>query len=58
MVFQDAKQLPTKTFLEKTTEANNQLSIQFPVSSGQQHRKSGKKFILNDIFVSKQSTVK
>jgi len=39
---QDAKQLPTKTFQEKTAETSNQLRLQFPVSSGQHHRRSGK----------------
>jgi hypothetical protein len=34
-------QLPVKTLQEKTAEQSKQLRIQFPVSSGQQHRKSG-----------------
>ncbi|XP_058790256.1 protein Son isoform X2 [Phymastichus coffea] len=45
MNIRDAKQLPTKTFLEKTTETTTQLRLQFPVSSGQQHRKSEKEWI-------------
>lgn len=43
-LFQDSKQLPTKTLLEKTTAAANQLRIQYPVSSGTQHRKNGMLF--------------
>ncbi|XP_016839364.1 protein SON [Nasonia vitripennis] len=45
MNIRDAKQLPTKTLLEKTAEATNQLRLQFPVSSGQQHRKNENEWI-------------
>lgn len=41
MNIRDSKQLPTKTFQERTTESSTQLRLQFPVSSGQQHRKTG-----------------
>ncbi|KAK0168562.1 hypothetical protein PV327_002348 [Microctonus hyperodae] len=40
MNIRDSKQLPTKTFQERTTESSTQLRLQFPVSSGQQHRKT------------------
>ncbi|XP_011142017.1 protein SON isoform X1 [Harpegnathos saltator] len=40
MNIKDAKQLPTKTFQEKAAETSNQLRLQFPVSSGQHHRKT------------------
>ncbi|XP_076391422.1 uncharacterized protein LOC100879799 isoform X2 [Megachile rotundata] len=45
MNIRDAKQLPTKTFQEKTVESSNQLRLQFPVSSGQHHRKSENEWI-------------
>lgn len=45
MNIKDAKQLPTKTFQEKTVESSNQLRLQFPVSSGQHHRKSENEWI-------------
>ncbi|XP_068973983.1 protein Son-like isoform X2 [Bombus flavifrons] len=45
MNIKDAKQLPTKTFQEKTIESSNQLRLQFPVSSGQHHRKSENEWI-------------
>ncbi|XP_066586410.1 protein Son-like isoform X4 [Prorops nasuta] len=45
MNIRDAKQLPTKTFQEKTAESSNQLRLQFPVSSGQHHRKSENEWI-------------
>ncbi|CAK9799604.1 Protein Son [Anthophora plagiata] len=45
MNIRDAKQLPTKTFQEKTVESSNQLRLQFPVSSGQHHRKSESEWI-------------
>lgn len=45
MNIRDAKQLPTKTFLEKTTETSNQLRLQFPVSSGQHHRRSENEWV-------------
>lgn len=37
--------LPVKTHLEKTTENAQQLRLQFPVSSGQLHRKSENEWI-------------
>lgn len=40
-VFQNCAALPVKTHQEKTTENAQQLRLQFPVSSGQLHRKSG-----------------
>lgn len=51
LFLQDAKQLPTRTFQEKTAESSNQLRLQFPVSSGQLHRKTGQfhKFYSNEI---------
>ncbi|XP_076635928.1 uncharacterized protein LOC143348999 isoform X2 [Colletes latitarsis] len=45
MNIRDAKQLPTKTFQEKTVESSNQLRLQFPVSSGQHHRKSENEWV-------------
>ncbi|XP_076750858.1 uncharacterized protein LOC143423414 isoform X1 [Xylocopa sonorina] len=45
MNIRDAKQLPTKTFQEKTVESSNQLRLQFPVSSGQHHRKSESEWV-------------
>nr|XP_012234842.1 PREDICTED: protein SON isoform X1 [Linepithema humile] len=45
MNIRDAKQLPTKTFQEKTTETSNQLRLQFPVSSGQHHRRSENEWV-------------
>ncbi|XP_015178401.1 PREDICTED: serine/threonine-protein kinase PRP4 homolog isoform X2 [Polistes dominula] len=45
MNIRNAKQLPTKTFQEKTAESSNQLRLQFPVSSGQQHRKTESEWI-------------
>ncbi|KAG7201963.1 hypothetical protein KM043_004666 [Ampulex compressa] len=45
MNIRDAKQLPTKTFQEKTAESSNQLRLQFPVSSGQHHRKTENEWI-------------
>ncbi|XP_066587221.1 protein Son-like isoform X2 [Prorops nasuta] len=45
MNIRDAKQLPTKTFQEKTAESSNQLRLQFPVSSGQHHRKNENEWI-------------
>ncbi|XP_020292225.1 protein SON [Pseudomyrmex gracilis] len=45
MNIRDAKQLPTKTFQEKTAETSNQLRLQFPVSSGQHHRRSENEWI-------------
>ncbi|XP_011876841.1 PREDICTED: protein SON isoform X2 [Vollenhovia emeryi] len=45
MNIKDAKQLPTKTFQEKTAETSNQLRLQFPVSSGQHHRKSENEWV-------------
>lgn len=38
-------QLPVKTLQEKTAEQSKQLRIQFPVSSGQQHRKSENEWV-------------
>uniref|UniRef100_A0A0C9QYF4 Son protein n=1 Tax=Fopius arisanus TaxID=64838 RepID=A0A0C9QYF4_9HYME len=40
MNIRDSKQIPTKTFQERTAESSNQLRLQFPVSSGQHHRKT------------------
>ncbi|XP_031846897.1 uncharacterized protein LOC116433201 isoform X2 [Nomia melanderi] len=45
MNIRDAKQLPTKTFQEKTVESSNQLRLQFPVSSGQHHRKTESEWV-------------
>ncbi|XP_029168574.1 protein SON isoform X2 [Nylanderia fulva] len=45
MNIRDAKQLPTKTFQEKTAETSNQLRLQFPVSSGQHHRRSENEWV-------------
>ncbi|KYM76426.1 Protein SON [Atta colombica] len=45
MNIKDAKQLPTKTFQEKTAETSNQLRLQFPVSSGQHHRRSENEWV-------------
>ncbi|KAG8040583.1 hypothetical protein G9C98_002579 [Cotesia typhae] len=45
MNIRDSKQLPTKTFQERTTESSTQLRLQFPVSSGQQHRKTENEWI-------------
>ncbi|XP_014223647.1 protein SON isoform X1 [Trichogramma pretiosum] len=45
MNIRDSKQLPTKTMLEKSTEAQTQLRLQYPVSSGQQHRKNEKEWV-------------
>ncbi|XP_043669525.1 protein Son isoform X3 [Vespula pensylvanica] len=45
MNIRNAKQLPTKTFQEKTAESSNQLRLQFPVSSGQHHRKTESEWI-------------
>ncbi|XP_051154730.1 protein Son isoform X2 [Leptopilina boulardi] len=45
MNIRDAKQLPTKTFQEKTAESSNQLRLQFPVSSGQLHRKTESEWV-------------
>ncbi|XP_015599646.1 protein SON isoform X2 [Cephus cinctus] len=45
MNIKDAKQLPTKTFQEKTAESSNQLRLQFPVSSGQHHRKTESEWV-------------
>ncbi|XP_076279588.1 uncharacterized protein LOC143208748 isoform X2 [Lasioglossum baleicum] len=45
MNIRDAKQLPTKTFQEKTVESSNQLRLQFPVSSGQHHRKTENEWV-------------
>ncbi|KAJ8678684.1 hypothetical protein QAD02_014471 [Eretmocerus hayati] len=45
MNIRDSKQLPTKTLLEKTAEASGQLRLQYPVSSGQQHRKNEKDWV-------------
>ncbi|XP_048512523.1 protein Son isoform X2 [Athalia rosae] len=45
MNIRDAKQLPTKTFQEKTAESSNQLRLQFPVSSGQHHRKTENEWV-------------
>ncbi|XP_014480766.1 PREDICTED: protein SON-like isoform X2 [Dinoponera quadriceps] len=45
MNIKDAKQLPTKTFQEKAAETSNQLRLQFPVSSGQQHRKTESEWV-------------
>ncbi|PSN55329.1 hypothetical protein C0J52_01778 [Blattella germanica] len=38
-------QLPLKTLQEKTAEQSKQLRIQFPVSSGQQHRKTENEWV-------------
>lgn len=40
-MFQNSVALPVKTMQEKTAEQSRQLRLQFPVSSGQQHRKTG-----------------
>ncbi|XP_032678715.1 protein SON isoform X2 [Odontomachus brunneus] len=45
MNIKDAKQLPTKTFQEKAAETSNQLRLQFPVSSGQHHRKTESEWV-------------
>ncbi|XP_034949205.1 protein SON-like isoform X2 [Chelonus insularis] len=45
MNIRDSKQLPTKTFQERTAESSNQLRLQFPVSSGQQHRRTENEWI-------------
>lgn len=45
MNIRNAKQLPTKTFQEKTAESSNQLRLQFPVSSGQHHRKTESEWV-------------
>ncbi|XP_077256375.1 uncharacterized protein LOC143894144 [Temnothorax americanus] len=45
MNIKDAKQLPTRTFQEKTAETSNQLRLQFPVSSGQHHRRTENEWV-------------
>ncbi|XP_046752138.1 protein Son-like isoform X2 [Diprion similis] len=45
MNIRDAKQLPTKTFQEKAAESSIQLRLQFPVSSGQLHRKTENEWV-------------
>ncbi|XP_015109040.1 protein SON isoform X2 [Diachasma alloeum] len=45
MNIRDSKQIPTKTFQERTAESSNQLRLQFPVSSGQQHRRSENEWV-------------
>ncbi|XP_015512644.1 protein Son isoform X1 [Neodiprion lecontei] len=45
MNIRDAKQLPTKTFQEKAAESSTQLRLQFPVSSGQHHRKTENEWV-------------
>ena len=44
-LLQNSVQLPLKTLQEKTAEQSKQLRIQFPVSSGQQHRKSENEWV-------------
>lgn len=38
---QNSVALPVKSLQEKTAESSRQLRLQFPVSSGQHHRKTG-----------------
>nr|XP_014273752.1 serine/arginine repetitive matrix protein 2-like isoform X3 [Halyomorpha halys] len=45
MNIRNCASLPVKTHLEKTTENAQQLRLQFPVSSGQLHRKSENEWI-------------
>ncbi|XP_044016517.1 protein Son isoform X2 [Aphidius gifuensis] len=45
MNIRDSKQIPTKTFQERTTESSTTLRLQFPVSSGQQHRKTENEWV-------------
>ncbi|PNF30720.1 hypothetical protein B7P43_G06082, partial [Cryptotermes secundus] len=45
MNIRNSVQLPVKTLQEKTAEQSKQLRIQFPVSSGQQHRKSENEWV-------------
>lgn len=40
-LLKDSKQIPNKTLQEKTAESSSTLRLLFPVSSGQQHRKTG-----------------
>nr|CAD7458666.1 unnamed protein product [Timema tahoe] len=42
---ENAVQLPVKTLQEKTAEQSKHLRIQFPVSSGQQHRKTESEWV-------------
>ncbi|XKL63954.1 hypothetical protein PGB90_006318 [Kerria lacca] len=50
MNIRNAVSLPIKTAQEKTVELSKQLSLQYPVSSGQQHRKTG-------TFLSEENTI-
>ncbi|CAG2053818.1 unnamed protein product, partial [Timema podura] len=45
MNIRNAVQLPVKTLQEKTAEQSKHLRIQFPVSSGQQHRKTESEWV-------------
>nr|CAD7569598.1 unnamed protein product [Timema californicum] len=52
----NAVQLPVKTLQEKTAEQSKHLRIQFPVSSGQQHRKTENEWV--PVSPKKDSTCK